>query len=45
MKDDRVYLDHIRAAIDDIEHYTTTGRDVFMNERMQQNAVIRKLET
>jgi uncharacterized protein with HEPN domain len=44
VKDDRVYLEHIRSAIDDIEHYTATGRDAFMNDRMRQDAVIRKLE-
>jgi uncharacterized protein with HEPN domain len=31
-------------AIHDIEHYTAGGRDAFMNERMQQDAVIRKFE-
>ena len=30
MKDDRVYLGHIRDAIKDIEEYTSTGRDAFM---------------
>ena len=44
MKDDRVYLGHIRDAIHDIERYTAGGRDTFMADRMQQDAVIRKLE-
>ena len=44
MKDDRVYLGHILDAIHDIEQYTAGGRDAFMYERMQQDAVIRKLE-
>jgi uncharacterized protein with HEPN domain len=44
VKDDRVYLGHIRDAIGDIENYTAGGRDAFMRERMQQDAVIRKFE-
>jgi uncharacterized protein with HEPN domain len=44
VKDDRVYLGHILDAIHDIEQYTGGGRDAFMNERMQQDAVIRKFE-
>jgi uncharacterized protein with HEPN domain len=44
VKDDRVYLGHIRDAINDIEEYTSPGRDAFMAERMRQDAVIRKLE-
>ena len=44
MKDERVYLGHIREAITDIEEYTSVGRDAFMAERMRQDAVIRKLE-
>ena len=44
MKDERVYLGHIRDAINDIEQYTSAGRDAFMAERMRQDAVIRKLE-
>jgi uncharacterized protein with HEPN domain len=44
VKDDRVYLGHIRDAIHDIERYTAGGRDTFMADRMQQDAVIRKLE-
>jgi uncharacterized protein with HEPN domain len=44
VKDDRVYLGHVRDAIQDIQRYTAVGRDVFMTDRMQQDAVIRKLE-
>jgi uncharacterized protein with HEPN domain len=44
VKDQRVYLGHIRDAIDDITSYATVGRDAFMAERMRQDAVIRKLE-
>ena len=44
MKDERVYLGHIRDAINDIEDYTSVGSDVFKAERMRQDAVIRKLE-
>ena len=44
MKDERVYLGHISDAINDIEQYTSVGRDAFVAERMRQDAVIRKLE-
>ena len=44
MKDQRVYLGHIRDAIDDIVSYAGVGRDAFMVDRMRQDAVIRKLE-
>jgi len=44
MKDDRVYLTHIRDAITQIESYTTGGEEVFFRERIVQDAVIRNLE-
>jgi len=44
VKDERVYLGHIRDAINDIEQYASAGRDAFMNDRMRQDAVIRKLQ-
>ena len=44
MKDDRIYLNHILEAIEDIERYTASGYEAFIRERMQQDAVIRKLE-
>lgn len=44
MKDDRVYLQHIRDALDDIAAYASAGRDAFFAERMRQDATIRKLQ-
>ena len=44
MKNPRIYLGHIRAAIEDITTYAAVGRDAFMGDRMRQDAVIRKLE-
>jgi uncharacterized protein with HEPN domain len=44
MKENRVYLLHIRDAIERIESYTKDGRDAFMSEPMIQDAVIRNLE-
>jgi uncharacterized protein with HEPN domain len=44
VKDERVCLGHFRDAINDIEAYTSVGRDAFMTERMRQDAIIRKLE-
>ena len=44
MKDDRVYLQHIRDALDDIAAYANAGREAFFAERMRQDATIRKLQ-
>ena len=44
MKDDRVYLEHIRDALDDIATYTSAGRAAFFADRMRQDATLRKLE-
>ncbi len=44
MKDDTVYLKHIRDAIARIESYTTGGRKTFYRDTMVQDAVIRNLE-
>ena len=44
MKDERVYLGHIRDAINDIKAYAAVGEAVFLVDRMRQDAVIRKLE-
>jgi uncharacterized protein with HEPN domain len=44
VKDDRVYLQHIRDALDDIATYANAGREAFFAERMRQDATIRKLQ-
>jgi uncharacterized protein with HEPN domain len=44
MKRDRVYLDHIREAIERITAYSTAGREAFLRNRMAQDAVIRNFE-
>ena len=44
MKDDRVYLHHIRDALDDIASDSDAGREAFFAERMRQDATIRKLQ-
>lgn len=44
VKDDRVYLGHVREAIQDIQRYAEVGQDAFMTDRMCQDAIIRKLE-
>ena len=44
MKDERVYLGHIRDAINDIKSYAAVGEAAFLADRMRQDAVIRKLE-
>ncbi len=44
MKDDRIYLLHIRDAIDRILSYTAGGRSEFFNDAKTQDAVIRNIE-
>ncbi|MGE0864109.1 MAG: DUF86 domain-containing protein, partial [Vicinamibacterales bacterium] len=44
MKDERVYLGHIRDAINDLKSYAVVGETAFLADRMRQDAVIRKLE-
>jgi uncharacterized protein with HEPN domain len=44
VKDDRVYLWHIRDCIDRILDYTRDGQGVFLADTKTQDAVIRNLE-
>lgn len=44
MRDESVYLKHIRDAIERIESYTVGGRKAFFQDTMVQDAVIRNLE-
>jgi uncharacterized protein with HEPN domain len=44
MKDDRVFLAHVRDAISKIESYTQGGRETFFADAKTQDAVIRNLE-
>lgn len=44
MKDDRVYLVHIRDALDRVANYTTTGREAFFGDSRTQDAVVRNFE-
>jgi uncharacterized protein with HEPN domain len=44
VKDDRVYLQHIRDALEDITAYCGSDHDAFVNDRMRQDATLRKLE-
>jgi uncharacterized protein with HEPN domain len=44
MKDDRVYLQHIREARLDIATYCGSDHRAFLDERMRQDATLRKLE-
>ena len=44
MKDERIYLVHIREAISDINAYASVGEEAFFADRMRQDAIIRKLE-
>ena len=38
MKDERVYLGHIRDAINDIKSYASVGEAAFLADRMRQDA-------
>jgi len=44
VNDDRLYLEHIRDALQDIATYSNAGREVFFIERMRQDAILRKLQ-
>lgn len=44
MKDDRIYLLHIRDAIQHIVEYTAVGQESFLADRKTQDAVVRNLE-
>jgi uncharacterized protein with HEPN domain len=44
LKDDRVYLAHLRDAIERILNYTAQGRDEFVQDEKTQDAVVRNLE-
>jgi uncharacterized protein with HEPN domain len=44
VKEDRVFLAHIRDAIERIETFTSAGREHFLADLMVQDAVIRNLE-
>jgi uncharacterized protein with HEPN domain len=45
VKDDRVYLIHIRECIDRIERYTEGGDEEFFSDTRTQDAVLRNLHT
>lgn len=44
MRDDRVYLAHIRDALTRIAEYTVDGREQFIADSRTQDAVVRNLE-
>ena len=44
MKDDRIYLLHVRDSIQHIVNYTTAGKENFFSDRKTQDAVVRNLE-
>ena len=44
MKDDRIYLLHIRDAIRQIVEYTAITKEAFFADRKTQDAVVRNLE-
>lgn len=44
MKDDRIYLLHIRECIEKINQYTVPGRAVFLANPLVQDAVLRNLQ-
>ncbi|MEO8325344.1 MAG: DUF86 domain-containing protein [Nitrospirota bacterium] len=44
MKEDRVYLLHIRDALANIQEYTSSGQEFFFTDKKTQDAVVRNLE-
>lgn len=45
MKDDRIYLIHIRDCIQRISQYTSEGKEAFFSDTKTQDAVLRNLQT
>jgi uncharacterized protein with HEPN domain len=45
VKDDRLYLIHIRECIERIEQYTEDGAEAFFSDTKTQDAVLRNLHT
>ena len=45
MKDDRLYVVHVRECIERIERYTAEGRAAFLADTKTQDAVLRNLQT
>jgi uncharacterized protein with HEPN domain len=45
VKDDRLYLLHIKEAIEWIEEFTIAGENEFFGDRKTQDAVLRNLHT
>jgi len=45
VKDDRLYLIHIREAVEWIEDYTREGKEAFLADHKTQDAVLRNLHT
>jgi uncharacterized protein with HEPN domain len=44
VRDDRVYLLHVRDSIERIRRYTAGGKQAFLDDQMAQDAVLRNLE-
>ena len=44
MKDDRIYLLHVRDAIQHIVSYPAARKESFFSDRKTQDAVVRNLE-
>lgn len=45
MKDEKLYLVHIKECIERIETYTAEGKDAFLSDEKTQDAVLRNLQT
>lgn len=45
MKDDRLYVIHIRECLARITQYVAAGRETFMNSTLIQDATLRNLQT
>jgi len=45
LKDDKLYLIHIRECIERVESYTRGGREEFFTDSKTQDAVVRNLQT
>ena len=44
MKEDRIYLLHVRDSVQHVVNYTAAGKESFFSDRKTQDAVVRNLE-
>ena len=44
MKDDKLYLIHIKECVERVQQYVAGGKEAFLEDTMRQDAVLRNLQ-